>query len=65
MKHRKKLSDFLVDQKISIVDKENQWLLLNNEDIVWVINQRIDERYKISPQTKQILMIKSVIQSST
>lgn len=60
MKHRKKLSDFLVDQKISIVDKENLWLLLNNEDIVWVINQRIDERYKITPGTKQILMIKSV-----
>ena len=60
MKHRKKLSDFLVDQKISIVDKENLWLLLNNEDIVWVINQRIDERYKITSKTRQILMIKSV-----
>jgi len=60
MKHRKKLSDFLVDQKISIVEKENLWLLLNNEDIVWVINQRIDERYKISSETRQVLMIKSV-----
>jgi tRNA(Ile)-lysidine synthase len=60
MKHRKKLSDFLVDQKISIVEKENQWLMLNNEDIIWVINQRIDERYKIGARTKQILMIKSV-----
>ena len=60
MKHRKKLSDFLVDQKISIVEKENQWLLLSNEDIVWVINQRIDERYKIGARTKQILMIKSI-----
>jgi len=65
MKHRKKLSDFLVDQKISIVDKENLWLLLNNEDIVWVINQRIDERYKITPGTKQILMIKSVALASS
>jgi tRNA(Ile)-lysidine synthase len=64
MKHRKKLSDFLVDQKISIVDKENLWLLLNNEDIVWVINQRIDERYKISSHTKLILMIKSFTPSS-
>jgi len=65
MKHRKKLSDFLVDQKISIVDKENLWLLLNNEDIVWVINQRIDERYKITPGTKQILMIKSITLASS
>jgi tRNA(Ile)-lysidine synthase len=60
MKHRKKLSDFLVDQKISIVEKENLWLLLNNEDIVWLINQRIDERYKITSKTRQVLMIKSV-----
>jgi tRNA(Ile)-lysidine synthase len=64
MKHRKKLSDFLVDQKLSIVEKENLWLLLNNEDIVWVINQRIDERYKITSKTRQVLMIKSVSQSS-
>jgi tRNA(Ile)-lysidine synthase len=64
MKHRKKLSDFLVDQKISIVEKESLWLLLNNEDIAWVINQRIDERYKITSRTRQILMIKSVQYSS-
>lgn len=60
MKHRKKLSDFLVDEKLSIVEKENLWLLVNNEDIVWVINQRIDERYKITSKTRQILMIKSM-----
>jgi len=64
MKHRKKLSDFMVDQKISIVEKENLWLLLNNEDIVWLINQRIDERYKITSKTRQVLMIKSVSQFS-
>jgi tRNA(Ile)-lysidine synthase len=60
MKHRKKLSDFLVDQKLSIVDKENLWLIINNEDIIWVINQRIDDRYKISEKTRKILKIKSV-----
>jgi tRNA(Ile)-lysidine synthase len=61
MKHRKKLSDFLVDKKLSIVEKENLWLLLNNEDIVWVINHRIDERYKITSKTRQILMIKAFL----
>ncbi|KPK87937.1 MAG: hypothetical protein AMS27_00870 [Bacteroides sp. SM23_62_1] len=60
MKHRKKLSDFLVDQKLSIVDKENLWLILNNEDIIWVINRRIDERYKITDKTRKILRIKAV-----
>lgn len=60
MKHRKKLSDFLVDQKLSIVDKENLWLVLNNEDIVWVISQRIDERYKITEKTRKVLKIKSI-----
>ena len=57
MKHRKKLSDFLVDEKLSIVEKENLWLILNNEDIIWIINQRIDDRYKITEKTRKILKI--------
>jgi len=60
MKHRKKLSDFLVDKKLSIIEKENLWLILNNEDIIWVINHRIDERYKITDKTRRILKVQSM-----
>lgn len=58
MKGKKKLSDFLKDEKVSPLDKSTQLLLCNtNGDIVWVINQRIDERYKVENGTKIIYKI--------
>ncbi len=54
MKGRKKLSDFFIDQKISIPEKRAVWLLLSGDEIVWVIGHRINDRYKITVQTKQI-----------
>ena len=59
MVHKKKLSDFLIDEKLSIADKEDQWLLISGDDIVWVVNQRIDERYKVTDKTRHILMVKT------
>jgi len=59
MKNLKKLSDFFIDSKISIIDKENTWILESNGKIMWVIGQRIDERFKIIESTKYILKIKS------
>ncbi|MBL7112585.1 MAG: tRNA lysidine(34) synthetase TilS [Bacteroidales bacterium] len=59
MVHKKKLSDFLIDEKLSIADKEDQWLLISGDDIVWVVNQRIDERYKVTDKTRQILMVET------
>ncbi|WP_010415974.1 tRNA lysidine(34) synthetase TilS C-terminal domain-containing protein [Anaerophaga thermohalophila] len=54
----KKLSDFFVDEKLSLVEKERTWLLLSGNDIVWVIGQRIDDRFKVTSNTKNILEIK-------
>ena len=52
-----KLSDFFVNQKLSIIDKEQTWLLLSNDDIIWVIGRRMDNRYKITSRSKKILEI--------
>lgn len=58
MKGRKLISDFWVDNKISIVDKKKIWLLISDGHIVWIIGQRIDNRYRISEETKNVLCIK-------
>ena len=59
MKKSKKLSDFFIDQKFSILEKENQWILTSEDKIVWIIGKRIDNRFKISEKTKKVLIIKS------
>jgi tRNA(Ile)-lysidine synthase len=58
MNNFKKLSDFFIDLKISVPEKENIWILENaNNEIIWVVGYRIDNRYRISEETKKILVI--------
>jgi len=54
MKKFKKLSDFFIDNKFSIIDKQEQWLLCSDVDIVWLVGCRIDERYKLETNTKKV-----------
>lgn len=53
--HFKKLSDYFTDRKYSILDKERCWILASGEKIVWLINDRIDDRFKIDEDTRTIL----------
>ncbi len=49
----KKVQDLLSDSKLSLFDKEKIWILENgNEDIIWVIGLRMDERFKIRAKTE-------------
>jgi len=56
--HKKKLSDFFTDNKFSIDVKENTWLLCSGEKIVWIVGHRIDNRFRITPKTKEVLQIR-------
>ena len=57
MKGRKKLSDYFTDQKFSLADKEKAWILASGEDIVWIVGERSDERFRITSDTKKIIMM--------
>lgn len=60
MKGKKKLSDFFIDKKISISEKENIWLLTSKNEIVWVIGLRLDDRFKVTDKTKKIYFVERV-----
>ena len=62
LKQKKKLSDFFVDRKISLNHKKDIGVLENcNGDILWLAGLRVDERYKVSPNTKKVFILEQLI----
>ncbi|MCZ4319386.1 tRNA lysidine(34) synthetase TilS [Aequorivita viscosa] len=57
MQGKKKLSKFFKDEKLSLIEKEKIWLLLNGDAIVWIIGLRMDDRFQVTEETKEILKI--------
>lgn len=61
MNHKKKLSDFMIDEKIPLNLKKHVLVLTSEENIVWVIGYRIDDRYKITEGTKIVYKVCNII----
>ena len=53
----KKVSKIFKDEKLSLIDKENTWLLCSDDKIIWIIGIRQDERFKIEKTTKNRIQI--------
>ncbi|MCK6608712.1 MAG: tRNA lysidine(34) synthetase TilS [Flavobacterium sp.] len=57
MNGKKKLSKYFKDEKYSLLDKENQWLLCSEDQIVWVIGKRADNRFTSNETTQNNIKI--------
>lgn len=57
MQGSKKLSKYFKDEKFSLLEKSETWLLCSHNQIVWIIGKRQDERFKITNQTTKIVQI--------
>ena len=57
MQGKKKLSKYFKDKKMSILQKEKMWLLCSDNQIIWIIGKRLDDRFKIKNTTTNILKI--------
>ncbi len=57
MAGRKKVSDYLIDAKVPLPDKERQLVVVSGPDIVWLADHRIDDRFKVREDTLRVLRI--------
>lgn len=55
MKQRKKVSDFFIDNKLSLIEKEQSWLLVSGNEIVWIVGRRMDNRFRVTDETKEVV----------
>ncbi|MDR1673031.1 MAG: tRNA lysidine(34) synthetase TilS [Bacteroidales bacterium] len=61
MRHGKKLSDFFTDMKLSTGDKEAVWILTSSGQIAWIAGYRIDDRYKITGNTRRVVRLEIML----
>ena len=57
MSGKKKISDFFIDEKMSLFQKENTWLLCSAGEIVWLVGHRIDERFKLVGTSQKVYLV--------
>lgn len=58
MEQMKKLSDFFVDEKVPVPEKERTWIMAYGKKIVWIMGHRIDHRFRITSSTSRVLILR-------
>lgn len=57
MQNYKKVRDYLRDRKMSLFEKEKQQVVVSGGEIVWLVNERIDQRFRVTGQTRRVLLL--------
>lgn len=55
MEQSKKISDFFINNKLSLLEKEHTWLLVSGNEVVWIVGQRLDNRFRVTKDTKEVI----------
>lgn len=58
MKGKKNVSDYLTDRKFSLFQKEKQYVVCSGDEIVWLVGERSDNRYRVTEETTKVLIIR-------
>lgn len=58
MRKKKKVSRFLIDNKVPATQKEKILVVEMNKKIIWIVGKRIDDRFKVTDKTKRILQLR-------
>ena len=58
MKGTKKLKEYLIDEKVPRDKRDELELIADGNEIVWIVGGRLSERYKITDDTLDVLLIK-------
>lgn len=53
-----KLQDYFTNEKLSTMEKSQVWILTSGDEIVWVVGMRLDHRYRVTPETETVTMLK-------
>lgn len=57
MRGKKKLSKYFKDERLSIPEKENTWILCSDNKIVWIVGYRMDNRFRVTEKSNKIIRI--------